>query len=161
MSGCFVHLHSSIQRKVQVSLKTNYEQDSVFAHHINKIAALAFLHPNDISQGFDNLFNPFTPILHPLLNYFEDTYVGRNLAQGRSKSMFEIELWNMNQRTTDLLMHTNNSAEAWHRRLSSVIQCQHPTLWIFINNLKNEEHFIYCQLNKLNSGEKIEPNKKY
>lgn len=67
----------------------------------------------------------------------------------------------MHQRTTDLLMRTNNSAESWHRRLSSVIQCQHPTLWTFINSLKNEEHFIHCQLVKLNAGEKIEPNKKY
>ncbi|CAF3233914.1 unnamed protein product [Rotaria socialis] len=67
----------------------------------------------------------------------------------------------MHQRTTDLLMRTNNSAEAWHRRLSSVTQCQHPTLWLFINNLKTEEHYIYCQLIKLNAGEKIQPNKKY
>ena len=36
-----------------------------------------------------------------------------------------------------------------------------PTLWTFINSLKNEEHFIHCQLVKLNAGEKIEPNKKY
>ena len=67
----------------------------------------------------------------------------------------------MHQRTTDLLMRTNNSVESWHRRLSSIIQCQHPTLWTFINSLKNEEHFIHCQLVKLNAGEKIEPNKKY
>jgi hypothetical protein len=67
----------------------------------------------------------------------------------------------MYQRTTELLMRTNNSAEAWHRRLNSIIQCQHPTLWTFINSLQNEEHFIHCQLIKLNAGEKIEPNKKY
>ncbi|CAF1225866.1 unnamed protein product [Rotaria sordida] len=112
MSGSFFYLQNSIQRKVQkFGLKTNYEQDPTFAHHINKIAALAFLHPNDVGQGFDDLFNPLPQILHPLLNYFEDTYVGRNLLQGRSKPMFEIEFWNMNQRTTDLLMRTNNSAE--------------------------------------------------
>ncbi|CAF1451633.1 unnamed protein product [Rotaria magnacalcarata] len=58
-------------------------------------------------------------------------------------------------------MRTNNGAEAWHRRLSSIIQCQHPTLWIFINNIKIEEHFIHCQLVKLNAGQRVEPNKKY
>ena len=61
----------------------------------------------------------------------------------------------MHQRTTDLLMRTNNFAESWHRPLSSIIQCQHPTLWTFINSLKNEEHFIHCQLVKLNANEKI------
>ncbi|CAF3420924.1 unnamed protein product [Rotaria socialis] len=38
MFGWFFHLQNSIQRKVQVRLigfKTNYEQDPVFAHHIN------------------------------------------------------------------------------------------------------------------------------
>ncbi|CAF4574309.1 unnamed protein product, partial [Rotaria socialis] len=105
--------------------------------------------------------NSLPPILHPLLNYFEDTYVGRHRPQGRSNPLFKIELWNMHQRTTDLLMRTNNSDEAWHRRLSSVTKCQHPTLWLFINNLKTEEHYIYCQLIKLNAGEKIQSNKKY
>ena len=75
--------------------------------------------------------------------------------------MFEIELWNMNQRTIDLLMRTNNLAEAWYRRLSSSIQYQHPTLWIFMNNIKTEEHFIHCQLIKLNSRQRVDPNEKY
>ena len=75
--------------------------------------------------------------------------------------MFPIELWNMHQRTSDLSMRTNNSVEAWHRRLSSVVQCQHPTLWSFIESLRSEEHYIHCQVIKLQSGEKIQPNKKY
>ncbi|CAF3806026.1 unnamed protein product [Rotaria socialis] len=162
ISGCFFHLQNSIQRKLQdLGFKTNYEQDPVFSHHVNQIAALAFLQPNDVSQGFDDLYNSLPQMLHLLLDYFEGTYVGRNRTQGRAKTMFEIELWNMHQRTTDRLMRTNNSAEAWHRCLSSIMQCQHPTLWSFINNLKNEDHYIHCQLIKLNCGEKVEPNKKY
>ncbi|CAF3449814.1 unnamed protein product [Rotaria socialis] len=161
ISGCFFHLQNSIQRKLQdLGFKTNYEQDPVFSHHVNQIAALAFLQPNDVSQGFDDLYNSLPQMLHLLLDYFEGTYVGRNRTQGRAKPMFEIELRNMHQRTTDRLMRTNNSAEAWHRRLSSIMQCQHPTLWSFINNLKNEDHYIHCQLIKLNCGEKVEPNKK-
>ncbi|CAF2794018.1 unnamed protein product [Rotaria sp. Silwood2] len=162
MSGCFFHLQNSIHRKMQeLGLKTNYEQDPVFAHNVNKIAALAFLDPNDVSQGFDDLYNALPQVLHPLLDYFEDTYVGRRRLQGRSKPMFEIDFWNMHQRTTDILMRTNNSVEAWHRRLSSITQCEHPNLWKFIECLQNEEHFIHCQLIKINSGEKFEPNKKY
>ncbi|CAF1145782.1 unnamed protein product [Rotaria magnacalcarata] len=95
-----------------LGFKTNYEQDPIFAHRVNQIAALAFLQPNDVSQVFDDLYNSLPQILHPLLDYFEDTYVGRNRTQGRAKIMFEIEFWNMHQRTTDHLMRTNNSAEA-------------------------------------------------
>ncbi|CAF2151195.1 unnamed protein product [Rotaria magnacalcarata] len=125
ISGCFFTYKIVFN---DLGFKTNYEQDPVFSHHVNQIAALAFLQSNDVSQGFDDLSNSLPQIVHPLLDYFEDTYVGRNRTQGRAKPVFEIELWNMHQRTTDRLMLTNNSAEAWHRLLSSIMQCQHPTL---------------------------------
>ncbi|CAM4949629.1 unnamed protein product, partial [Rotaria socialis] len=59
-----------------LGFKTNYEQDPVFAHHVHQIAALAFLQPNDVSQDFDDLYNSLPQMLHPLLDYFEDTYRG-------------------------------------------------------------------------------------
>ena len=142
-------------------MKKDYEQDSAFEHHVKKIAALAFLKPTDVSEGFDELHESVPATIYPLLDYFEDTYVGRRRGQRRAYPMFSIGLWNMHQRTTDLSMRTNNSAEAWHRRLTSVVQCQHPTLWSFIESLRSEEHYIHCQLIKLNAGERIEPNKKY
>jgi len=37
------------------------------------------------------------------------------------------------------LMRTNDQTEAWHRRLKSVIQCEHPSLWIFIQSLQNRD----------------------
>ena len=142
-------------------MKKNYEQDADFAHHVNKIASMAFLKPTEVSDGFDELHESVPATIHPLLDYFEDCYVGRRRGRRRVIPMFPISLWNMHQRTTDLSMRTNNSAEAWHRRLTSVVQCQHPTLWSFIESLRKEEHFIHCQLIKINSGERIEPNKKY
>ena len=102
-------LFASLQ---ELGLKTNYEQDLVFTHNVNQIAALAFLGPNDVSQGFDDLYNALPQVLHPLLDYSEDTYVGRRRLQGRSRPMFEIDFWNMHQRTTDLLMRMNNFVEA-------------------------------------------------
>ena len=139
----------------ELSLKTNYEQYPVFAHNVNQIFALAFLDLNDVSQGFDDLYNALAQVLHPLLDYFEDTYVGRRHLQGRSRPIFEIDFWNMHQRTTDLLIRTNNSVEGWHRRLSSITQYEQPNLWKFIECLQNEEDFIHCQLIKINSGEKV------
>ena len=118
------------------------------------MGALAFSHPIDVSQAFESLHSSLPQILSPLLNHFEDTYIGRLRAKRRSQALFDIKFWNMHQRTTDLLMRTNNVAESWHRLLSSIVQCQHPTLWTFIDSLKNEEHFIYCRLVKRNAGEK-------
>ena len=53
--------------------------------------------------------------------------------------MFDIEFWNMYDRTTQSSMRTNNSVEAYHRHIGSVFQCAHPTLWIFLEKLINEE----------------------
>ncbi|CAF4623227.1 unnamed protein product [Rotaria socialis] len=41
-------------RYQDLGLKTNYENDSKFAYDVNKIAALAFLQPGDVNQGFDD-----------------------------------------------------------------------------------------------------------
>ena len=49
----YCQLFSSLQ---ELGLKTNYGQDPVFAHNVNQIAALAFLDPNDVSQGFDDFY---------------------------------------------------------------------------------------------------------
>jgi hypothetical protein len=44
---------------------------------VNKLAALVFLNPNDVSQGIEDIYDPLTEMMHPIINYFEDTYVGR------------------------------------------------------------------------------------
>ena len=59
------------------------------------------------------------------------------------------------------LMRTNKQAEAWHRRLKSVIQCEHPSLWIFIQSLQKEENYIHCQILQLNAAHKSLQSKKY
>ncbi|CAF0904197.1 unnamed protein product [Didymodactylos carnosus] len=128
----------------ELGLKNAYENDSNFAYDVNKIAALAFLQPSEVSQGFDELYLSLPPILQPLMDYFEDTYIGRRRPNGRGTPRFPIELWNMHQRTINHSMRTNNFAEAWHRRLNSVILYQHPSLWIFIESIQKEQNL--CSL---------------
>ena len=94
------------------------------------------------------------------MDYFEDTYIGRRRPNGRATPRFPIDLWNMHFRTINELMCTNNQAEAWHRRLKSVIQCEHPSLWIFIQTLQKEENYIHCQILQLNAGHKSLQSKK-
>ncbi|CAF1950851.1 unnamed protein product [Rotaria magnacalcarata] len=144
-----------------LGLKTNYENDSKFAYDVNTIAALAFLLPSDVNQGFDDLYGCLPSILEPVLDYFEDTYIGRRRPNGRATPRYPVNLWNMHQRTINNSMRTNNQAEAWHRRLNSVIQCEHPSLWIFIQSLQKEENYIRCQLVKVNAGQSTLQTKKY
>ncbi|CAF4931818.1 unnamed protein product, partial [Rotaria sp. Silwood2] len=54
LSGCYFHLRQSIHRQLQTQgLQKQYEENIDFAHGIHKIAALVFIHP-------DNIINTFT-----------------------------------------------------------------------------------------------------
>ncbi len=91
------------------------------------------------------------------MNYF---LLGRLQANHtRRRPMFSIDFWNMFDRTTQSSMRTNNSAEAYHRRINSTFQCAHPTLWVFIQKLINEENAIHADLVHIKAGQEP-PNKK-
>jgi hypothetical protein len=94
------------------------------------------------------------------MDYFEDSYIGRRRPNGRATPRYPIELWNMHQRTINNSMRTNSQAEAGHRRLISVIESQHPSLWNFIQSLQKEENYIHCQMVKINAGQNTIQTKK-
>ena len=58
-------------------------------------------------------------------------------------------------------MRTNNQAEAWHRRFNSFIDCEHPSLWNFLQSLQKEENYIHCQLVNINAGQSTIQSRKY
>ena len=142
-------------------MKTNYKTDSKFAYDVSKIGALALLLPGDVQQGFDNLYSALPPIVEPLLDYFEDNYIGRRRPNRRATPRYPVELWNMRERTLNDAMRTHNNPEAWHRRFNSVIDCEHPSLWVFIQSIQTEENYIHCQLVKTNAGQSSQQSKKY
>ena len=52
----------------------------------------------------------------------------------------------MFHRTSQSLMRTNNSAEAYHRRINSIFQCSHPTLWVFLQKLIDEQNATHADI---------------
>ena len=50
-------------------------------------------------------------------------------------------------------MRTNNSAEAYHRRINSIFQCAHPTLWLFLQKLIDEENVVHADMVQIDAGE--------
>ena len=85
---------------------------------IRMTMALAFIPLPDLERAFDDLFNEirnnFNNDMDDVLNYFEDTYIGRARRNGRDNPMFAQELWNMYSRTRNHLPRTNNNVEGWH-----------------------------------------------
>ncbi|CAF1611720.1 unnamed protein product, partial [Didymodactylos carnosus] len=85
--------------------QNRYQEDVKFVHNINKIAALDFIPPCDVSHAYSCLVLDLDDDYQDILNYFEDTYIGRLCPnKTRRQPTFSIEFWNMHTRTTQLSM---------------------------------------------------------
>ncbi|KAG8180604.1 hypothetical protein JTE90_018222 [Oedothorax gibbosus] len=114
--GCFFHFSQAIWRKIQaIGLQAKYANDGDFALEIRQLAAMAFLPPQDVISSFEMLMDTdfFQEInLVPLVDYFEDTWIGRIARNGRRREpLFPIEMWNCFSSVVDGLPKTNNSIE--------------------------------------------------
>ncbi len=57
-------------------------------------------------------------------------------------------------------MRTNNSAEAYHRRIGSIFQCAYPILWMFLQKLIDEENATHADIACIESGQLPKSKKK-
>jgi hypothetical protein len=62
-------------------------------------------------------------ILRPLIDYFENTWIGRPMGRrkGRRLTKYSINLWNCYESANTLLPRTNNAVEGWHKGFSSLL----------------------------------------
>ena len=142
-NGCF-SIFASMSKKVQaVGLQQRYNDDAGFALHIRMIMALAFVRPADVIATFEDLCDEirqrFQDDLDEVLDYFEDTYIGRpRRNRQRAAPTFSINLWNVFQRAQTELPRTNNNIEGWHHHFQGICMGHHLTFWKFITKLQSE-----------------------
>ncbi|GCC36898.1 hypothetical protein chiPu_0015398 [Chiloscyllium punctatum] len=72
----------------------------------------------NIHAAIEHLTDALPDELQPLLDWFEDNYVGRRLRRGnvRRPPLFPVGTWNLYERTLNNEDKTDNNAEAAHRR---------------------------------------------
>lgn len=159
--GCFFHLTKNLKKEIKhLNLMGNYNNDADFALCCKMVMSLAFVPLNNLDEAIDELSNELPNSLQPLLQWFEDNYVGRpnRRGVGRRPAMFPPNLWSLYDRTLTDVHRTNNYAEAAHRRLQTELGMDHPTLWKFINELKKIQHGRDLVLEQLIAGR--QPEKK-
>lgn len=145
ITGCLFHLSQSVYRQaVDRGLKRAYVDDEVIRNHVKFLPALAFIPEDDVSDTFSRIQDsadfPQNDEIQDLYDYFETTYVGREIRGGRRRvPRFPPRLWNQHSRMTERLGRTNNMVEAWHRGIQASLDGSHPSLWKFLKFLQLEE----------------------
>ena len=139
--GCFFHLSKRLDYHVKsLGLMQKYKDDTDFRIRVKKLAALAFIPVADVIPAFESLSTLFLQDELPLLAYFEKTWIGTPVgATRRLTPDFPIQMWNTLERSAAGSTRTTNAWEAYHHAFNALISCQHPSVWKFLDSLKNQQ----------------------
>ena len=101
------------------------------------IAALVLVPPDEVEAYFEQYCdyprNLYNDDCDPIIDYFEDTYVGRFRRNApRRAPLFAQALWNIIHRTFNDIARKNNILEGWHRSSQATAGESHPSFWKFM-----------------------------
>lgn len=167
LRGCFFHFSQCIWRCIQrTGLQERYARDPCFALHIRYLGALAYVPLVDVASSFEavlesDFYVQNEPDLVELINYFEDTWIGRTDRRGRRREpLFPHSSWNCYESAVSDIPRTNNSVEGWHSGFANLVGCSHPNIWKFIKCLKKEQCLSEVRVEQHLSGAQPTPSKK-
>ena len=155
---CFFHLCTNMRKKIQaVGLQDRYLNEPELSLHLRMVLALAFVPPVDVVESFERLHDllreAYGDNLDEVLEYFENTYIGRFRRNApRANPIFSIAMWNMFHRTHQEMPRTNNNIEGWHRRFQGLCMGHHLTFWKFLSTLKKEESVNRAEMAQIEAG---------
>lgn len=164
--GCLFHFGQCIWRNLQHhgNLQQRYKDEPEFALKMKCLNALAFCRPQDVVNYFeelsqDEVFNE-TQAMDDFMDYFETTWIGmKRRNQVRRDPLFKIPEWNVHVRVVEKIAKTNNNIEGWHRGFHSLLQCDHPRIWRFINSLKKEQSLNELRITQYLAGQQPPPRR--
>ena len=94
--GCLFHLGQCLWRKVQdLQLTERYRDDENFRMHVKMLLALSFVPVEDVINAFDQLTDECPGELQPLVDFWEDNYIGRKRRTRRGNPRFAVSVWSV------------------------------------------------------------------
>ena len=130
----------------QNGLKTLYGESEKLSQQRRTLPALVFLPVAGVIPTFEQIKIQFPAEGEPVLNYFEENYIGvrSRLSRPRKIPKFDIPLWDVNTNTLQGQHRTNNIVEGWNNRFSSLINCHHSNFWKCLRGLKKQTNLCRC-----------------
>jgi hypothetical protein len=165
LQACHFHYTQALKRNFSKTMNEAYHTNSEFSMLMKKLFGLAFVPPSDVPTAFMDIrnstnFRQSDPELHKdiqtFFSYMENTYVGRRY----SHPLFPVHYWNVHDRTMKKLPRTNNTVEAWNRRIGTLCESSHVPLYKLIEVLIREQHQVRSTIESRKAGADVK-SKKY
>ena len=137
LRGCYFHYKQAIGRWIfKHGYKRTYTQNLFFKKWFRKLASLAVVPLDQFDEAY-NIIKSSQPTeinVTPILKYFESTWINGS---------FPVTDWNYFGVYVD---RTNNNVEVYNKIVNSKLKSSHPTLYKFIDFIKDEENRMQISL---------------
>lgn len=153
INGCRFHLHQAWLRKIQsVGLKSEYESNSEIGKWLKNTFGLTYLNPDEVDDCFvfDLMsYKPHSDLLDKYCDYLLDTYINDN-------AVFPPSLW---AEESASVTRTTNCCESFHAKFNASFYSTHPSVYVFIEKLKECQIDTYIKIQSLHVTARIKDKK--
>ena len=159
VAGCLAHLKRNLWKHLgSCHLQSEYNKYEQLNLFINCLAALAFVHPDELASFYKELLEIELPEvckfldselgmdesdevkerLNDFLLYLEKNYIGSHSRTGWSRPRFPVELWSKYDDVLGDEQLTTNRNESYHSALRKSVPLN-SSLWALIDSLIDSE----------------------
>lgn len=150
INGCRFHLHQAWYRKIKsLGLTEHYkDKDSEIGKWLKYTFGLTYLNPNDVGDCF--IFDlcsirPENEQVVKYCDYLVNCYIEEN-------SDFPPYLW---AECTPSVTRTTNACESFHSKFNESFYTTHPSIYIFVEKLREFQTDTYVKIQSLQTPAKI------
>jgi hypothetical protein len=142
ISLCYFHLTQAVRRfadsEAGGGLKARLEADVDLSVWLGCLPALSFVPEHAVLETYALLQERLPESLALVDAYFERNFLGVPFGRRRERRRprHRMDHWNQTDRAAEKKSCTNNAVEASHRRLQVAMRVRHPSVWLFIDELK-------------------------
>jgi hypothetical protein len=160
VAGCLVHFKRNLWKRLgtECHLQGLYNKHEQFNLFVNCLAALTFVHPDELASYYKLLLEVELPEvckaleseldpdecdrvkerMNSFLDYLEKTYIGSHSRTGWTRPRFPPELWSKYEDVLGDEQLTTNRNEAYHSALRKSVPLN-SSLWTLIDTLIDSE----------------------
>ena len=149
INGCRFHLHQAWYRKIKsLGLSSDYKSKCEIGNWLKNTFGLTYLNPNEVEDCFVFDLMPYKPqneVLDKYCDYLLETYIAENAT-------FPPSVW---AEECASIIRTTNACESFHAKFNSCFYSTHPSIYVFLDKLKECQIETYVKIQSLHIDLKI------